>query len=124
MPAPKLIVGSDIPAKVRYDENFDKTDLLRLHYRIGRISGTPGYVLQHYWDATAADRERALRTAALQDLDYLFADLKAVGALSRCRCVDDRRKWQETAIFGTPVEDPFAQLELEMMIDRDKKAVV
>lgn len=122
MPGPKLTVGSDIPAKVRYDENLDKTNLLRLHYRIGRLSDRPGYVLQHYSDATAADRVQALRQVAQRDLDALFADLKAVGALSR-RCVDDRQRWQETAIFGTPVEDPFAQLELEMMIDRDKKAV-
>ena len=119
------ISGSDAPNHVYYSDNAGGSLLLRVHFRIARLSGSAGYTLAHFADATIEDRARAKeRASRIGDLGVLFSRCKAAGVMYRRRYPEDRRRWVEYVMLGTPVSDPLIQLELEMMIDQTTPAVV
>ncbi|MGN7968165.1 hypothetical protein [Microbacterium sp. 22296] len=103
-----------------YCENIDGSSLLRVHYRLGWVTGRPGeFELRHFAGATETERARALdRTSSYSNVDDLFRDWRAAGVTHRVRWRKDRRRWVEYVYLGSVVDDPMVQLELEMMIDR------
>ncbi|MEV7768307.1 hypothetical protein [Microbacterium sp. NPDC086615] len=124
MPGLLTISAEDTRNKVYLSESVGGSDLIRVHYRIARLSGETGYTLAHFSNATDADRKRAVENAAhYGDLDHLFERLDAEGALFRRRFPGDRRRWLTYGMFGNSIDDPLVQLELEMMIDAGQKVV-
>ncbi|MFN3948665.1 hypothetical protein [Microbacterium sp.] len=113
-------VGEDLEQAVFYAENQRGTMLLRIHFRLARVSSRPGvFVVRHFRDATKADRLSAIeRVSAMGSPAQTFARWKARGVdVAKVRCATDRRSWMEYVPMGDPVDDPMLQLELEMMID-------
>lgn len=113
-------VGEDLEQTVYYDENQRGTMLLRMHFRLARVTSRPGvFVVSHFRDATAADRRSATeRVSGMGSPEQTFARWKARGVdVDRVRYSADRRSWMEYVPMGDPVDDPMLQLELEMMID-------
>lgn len=117
MPGAGFTVGRDVDEPISFDEAVYGGWLLRIHYRIERVTGRAGYVLRHFAAASEEDRARALADAGELNLDYGFRLWLANGAVTRVRWSEDRRRWLEFVDMGTRVEDPLVQLELEMMID-------
>jgi hypothetical protein len=116
---PVLLLKDDLSRRVQYLENVTQSSLLRVHYRLARVTARPGeYTLRHRADATPVDRARAVTAAQNTDLDRFFAILRDSGDLHRRRWSEDRRSWVEYIHMGTTVDDPMVQLELEMMIDQ------
>lgn len=113
-------VGEDLDRPVYYDENQRSTHLLRIHFRLARVTSRPGvFVIRHFRDASDADRRSAImRVSRMGTPEATFARWKALGVdVVRVRWAADRRSWMEFVPMGDPVEDPLIQLELEMMID-------
>lgn len=118
MSAAKLVIGPDVkPGHCFYEEGVDGS-LLRVHYRVSRVSARPGeYCLRHFTEASQADREKAEAVVRSMDLDRAFRYWAARDVVRRRRWSQDRRRWFEFVYMGTRVDDPLVQLELEMMID-------
>lgn len=119
------LFSSDDRRHIRYTENAVNGQLLRVHYRVSRLSGRDeAYVFRHFCDANAHDRRLAEQDVAkMQNLDRMFDLYREHGCLFRKRWESDRRRWVEYVLLGTPVDDPLVQLELETMIDRSREVV-
>lgn len=102
-------IGADYPKDVFYE--YDHPTPLRVHYGVIRVPSKKEFIVRNFHDATARDRAEVERE--LPEIPYTWA------AVER-RIPKQRAKsgvWFWAWAFGTPTDDPFVQLELEMMID-------
>lgn len=117
MTGEKVTVGADLDQPIYFEGAVDDDGLLRVHYRIERVTGRAGYVVRHFAAASEEDRTEALEIVDRLNLDCGFRYWSAHDVVRRERWCEDRRRWVEFVDMGTRVEDPLVQLELEMMID-------
>lgn len=114
----RFTVSADLDEPIYFEGAVDDGGLLRVHYRIERVTGRPSaYVVRHFAEASEDDRARALDDVGSLDLDRGFRYWSAHDVVRRERWAEDRRRWVECVDMGTRVEDPLVQLELEMIID-------
>lgn|GEM_PF-3035495 len=97
--------------KVRYEDRGP--DVLRVHFQIYRIPSLREFKLMHFVDATESDRARA--EAMIPKIPGLFELWERDGIATKQRHSKGYYYW--SLAVGSFVDDPFLQLELEMMID-------
>lgn len=101
----------DSPSRVRYAE-APNGRLARFTHRIFRIPSQRRFIVRHFQDSTPADRAHTMRALILTG--EVFYKNRHISTRSR----RSDGTWSYRLISGPWVEDPFAQLELEMMIDQ------
>lgn len=109
-------IGADKPHQIRYE--FDHPNPLRIHYRVYRIPSRKVFLVCNFVGSTG--RDRAEVDLHLPQIPAMFASI--ADRARRIRARDGHWFW--TWPFGTPVEDPLVQLELEMMIDQGASGLI
>lgn len=106
-------VGEDIFSQQIWFEERPPFSVLRVHYVVTRTPSEKTFRVRHLSGSTEADRQKI--EAQLADIPRLFDVFERGGATTRKRR-DDGKHYVYT-YAGTLVDDPLANLELEMMVD-------